>query len=156
VMSATNKPQGSLHMRTDADSPPELYHNSEVRKLGFAGQAIECRLGTLVANQANVYETYLPCNAIITGVSRRFTLKPASAGGTVVTGITLDGNQILASASEDEEGITNDTLTAHNLTGTSAHLKAAVGKKVVVTVTSDNADMTDGTGCQFFLYYDQN
>lgn len=152
----TNKPNGSLHWRTDADTLPELMHNSEARKLGLSEHSVECRLATLTANTANTYTTYAPCDGIITDVRRRFLVGPASASGTVVTGITIGGNQILASASENEVLLADDTLGSHNLTATSAHLKFSKGDKIVITVTSNNADMTGGTEPMFYLDYDNN
>lgn len=154
AMVTTNKPDGSLHLRTDGLL--ETLFNQIVRKLGFADRGVELRMGTLVANQANVYTSYMPHAMTITAVKRRFTLKPASAGGTVVTGIAVAGNQILNSASEDEEGIANDTLTAYALTGTAAHLVVAEGDKIVVTTTSDNADMTDGTDMMLYIFGEDN
>lgn len=156
AMSLTNRPQGSMHLRTAADSPIEVRHNDAVRKLGFADRCIECRLGDLVAGGVRTYTTYMPTNGIITGVRRRYTVAPASASGTVVVGITVAGNQILASASENEEALSNDTLTAHSLTGTSAYLKVSKGDKVVITVTSNNGDMTGGTDPMYFIDYDHN
>ncbi len=156
AISTTNKSNGSMHLRTDADTLPEVMHNSAAAKLALGGQAIECRMVTLVANQANTFKTYIPRGLIVTGVKRRFDAAPASAGGTVVTGITLGGNQILASASEDEEGITNDTLTAHSLTGTSSNLKGDAGDVLIITVTSNNGDMTNGENPMFYIEYDEN
>jgi len=156
AMTTTNKPNGSIHCRTDDDQPVEVLHNSSVEQFGFAQHSVECRLDDLTANAATTYTTYMPRDAIITGVSRRFTTAPSSAAGTVVTGITVDGNQILQSASETEEGVSNDTLTAHTLTGTAANLKVDKGDKVVVTVTSNNADMTGGTDPMFYIYYRDN
>lgn len=156
VMSMTNRADGSIHLRSGTDVVPEVKVNGAVRKMGLGDHSIECRLTNLVANSANTYTTYLPCNAIITGVRRRYTTVPASGGGTVVTGITLAGNAILASASENEEGLTNDTLAAHSLTGTTANLKGSKGDKVVITITSNNADMTGGTAGMYFLDYDHN
>ena len=154
AMTTTNKPDGSVHFRTDGLI--EALFNSVVRKLGFADRGVELRMGTLVANSANTYISYMPHAMTITDVKRRFTLKPASASGTVVTGITVGGNQILASASEDEEGITNDTLTSYSLTGTGADLVVAAGDKIVVTTTSDNADMTDGTEMLLYIFGEDN
>lgn len=154
VMSTTNRADGSIHLRVGTDVVPEVKVNGAVRKLGLGDNAIECRLANLVANQANTYVTYLPCNLVFTNVRRRYTTVPASAGGTVVASITLNGNQILASASENEEGLTNDTLAAHNLTGTGANLRGNKGDKVVITITSNNADMTGGTGGMYYLDYD--
>lgn len=156
AINTTNKTNGSLHLRTDENTTLECMHNSAAEKLGFAQHAIECRLSTLVANSTNTYKTYMPRDGVVTGVSRRFTLKPASAAGTVVTGITGDGNALLQSASEDEEGITNDTLTAHTLTATSANLRLSKGDPIIITITSNNADMTDGTGGAFHIYYEDN
>jgi len=154
AMTTTNKPNGSAHFRTDGLI--ETLFNSVVRKLGLADRGVELRMGTLTANQANTYISYMPHAMTITDVKRRFTLKPASAAGTVVTGITIGGNQILNSASEDEEGITNDTLTSYALTGTAAHLVVDAGDKIVVTTTSDNADMTDGTDMMLYIFGEDN
>jgi hypothetical protein len=155
-MATANRVQGAVHLRTDADQPIECLHNSEVRKLGFADQSLEARLATLTANGVTTYTTYMPADGIITGVRRRYTTVPASASGTVTVGITVAGNQILASASENEEGLTNDTLASHNLTGTPANLTVSRGDKVVITITSNNADMTGGTEGMYYIDYDQN
>lgn len=152
VMSTTNKANGSMHLRTDA--PPEVLLDGVINPIGAGQHCLEMRIGTLVANQANIYTTHLPRKCTITGISRRFTVDPASAGGTVVTGITVDGNQVLQSASENEETIGDDTLAAYTLTGTSAHLNGAKGDKIVFTCTSNNADMTDGSDMQVFVYYE--
>jgi len=151
AMDTTNRANGSLHMRTDA--MPELKVNSQVKKVGLADHAIECRADDLTANGTMTYTTYIPANATITGVKRRYTVVPASAAGTVLTSITVDGNEVLASGSEDEEGLTNDTLTAHSLTATSADLDVDDGHKVVITITSNNADMTGGTDPMYYIYY---
>ena len=156
AIDSTNKPNGSVHWRTDEDTLPEIVHNSAVAKLALAGDAVECRMSTIAANTTTTYTTYMPRGAIITGVDIRFLVKPSSAGGTVVIGITVGGNQILASASEDLEGLVNDTLTALSLTATSANLDVAAGAKVVITVTSNNADMTGGTEPIVLLKYNQN
>lgn len=152
AMTTTNKANGSLHLRTN--DVPEVLVDSVVQPLGLGQHQIECRMGDLVADSANTYTTYMPRKAKITGISRRFTLKPASTSGTVVTGITIDGNAALQSASETEEAITNDTLTAHTLTGTAADLLVSKGDKIVITTTSNNADMTDGTDSMFYIYYE--
>ncbi len=156
AMDVSNKADGSLHLRSGTDVLPEVRHNGVAKKLAIAGIAIEARMSDLTANQATVYTTYMPVDGKITGVSRRFLVKPASSSGTVVTGVTVNGNAILATASEDEEAISNDTLTAHNLTGTAANLIVSAGDKVVITVTSNNADMTGGTEPIFFILFDQN
>lgn len=156
AMVSANKGNGSIHLRSDTDTVPEVKHNNAIEKMGFAQHAIECRLPALVANQANVYTTYMPRNAKITGVSRRYSTKPSSTSGTVVAGITIDGNAILASGSEDEEGLSNDTLTAHALTGTAANLLVSKGEKVVITITSNNADMTGGVEGLYYIYYEDN
>lgn len=156
VASTTNRSNGSLHLRSGTNVNPECIHNGAVRKLGFADDSIECRLDDLSANQANTYITYAPRPGIITGVRRRYTTAPASSAGTVVTGITVGGNQILASASEDEEGLSNDTLTAHELTSTAENLVVAKGDKIVITITSNNSDMAGGTGGMYFIDYDHN
>jgi hypothetical protein len=150
-MSTANKPNGSLHLRSD--DLPEVRNNGSAEQIGLGQHCIECRMGNLVANSATTYKTYAPRKGKITGVSRRFTSKPASASGEVVTGITIAGNQILQSASEDEEGISDDTLTAHSLTATDANLEFEKGDPIIVTVTSNNADMTGGTDPMFYLYY---
>ncbi len=156
AMNTVNRTAGSFHMRTGLNQLPEILHNSEVLKVGLAKDGIECRLVDLVANSANTYTTYIPRNAKILGVSRRYTLIPASSAGSIVVGITVAGNQILATSSEDESGLTNDTLTTHNLTGTAASLLVSEGDKVIITVTSNNADMVNGTGGQYWIYYEAN
>jgi hypothetical protein len=150
AMDTSNKATGSLHLRSGSN--PEVKLTGGAEKLGYAQHALEIRMGTLVANQANTYVTYAPRAMTITGISRRFTSKPASAAGTVVTGITGGGNQLLNTSSEDEEVITDDVLTAYSLTGTSADLVLAKGDKIVVTTTSDNADMTAGSDFQIQIY----
>lgn len=163
AMSSTGKSNGSLHMRTDTDELPEVLHNSAVEKMGLGQHAIEARIVTpLVANSANIYLTYAPRKLKITGVSRAYATVPASAAGTVVAQVEIsnDGGSnfvdVLASASENEEGLTNDALTTHTLTGTAANLKADKGAWIRVTVTSDNVDMTAGTVGQYHIYYEDN
>jgi len=152
AMSTTNKADGSIHLRTD--DMPEVKANGQVKKLGLAEHCLECRMDDLSAGAATTYTTYFPKNGKITGVKRRYTNHPASAGGTVVAGVTVGGNQILASAGEDEEGVSDDTLTAHNLTATPANLNASQGDKMVITVTSNNGDMTGGTDPMWYIYYE--
>lgn len=152
AMSTTNKPDGSLHLRSD--DIPEVKNNGSAEPIGLGQHCVECRMDDLVENSANTYKTYAPRKGKITGVSRRFLVKPASAAGTVVTGITIGGNQILNSGSEDEESISDDTLTAHALTATTANLSFSKGDAIIITVTSDNADMTGGTEPRFYLYYE--
>lgn len=149
-----NKANGSLHLRSDA--LPEVKWLGSTEKIGFAQKSIECRLGTLVANTANVYRTFAPRKMKVTGISRYFTNRPASAAGTVVTGITGAGNALLQSASEDEEAATNGALTAYTLTGTANNLILAKGAEILVTITSDNADMTAGTNTNVQIYYEDN
>ena len=151
VMDGSNKSNGSIHMRTDEGA--ELLADGSVRKINFGTKLHEMRIGNLTANSATTYVTYMPARATIVGVKRRFTAKPASASGTVVTGITVDGNAILASSSEDEKSISDDTLTAHNLTGTSSFLNVDQGDKIVLTTTSNHADMTGGTDMQVFIEF---
>jgi len=133
-----------------------VLHNSVVAKLGLSGNALECRMSTLTANTANTYTAYNPRKNKNTGVRIRFLVKPTSAAGTVVVGITIGGVQILASASENLEGLSDDTLTAFNLTATSADLLHATGEKIVITMTSNNADMTGGTSPIVLIDYDDN
>lgn len=156
AMSTSNKANGSVHLRTDDDTLPEVLHNDAVAKLGLSGHDRELDVGDLTANAATTKISYMPRDAIITGVSRRFTVVPNSTAGTVVTGITVGGNQILASASEDEEGVSNDTLTAYNLTATTADLTVSEGDKIILTCTSNNADMTGGTDMMAYIRYDDN
>lgn len=156
AIDTANKANASLHLRTDADTLPELMHNSVVAKVALAGNSHECRMANLVANTANTYTTYTLRKGIITAVKCRFLVVPSSAGGTVVAGITINGVQILASASEDLEGLSADTLTSLALTATSANLKFEAGQKVVITITSNNADMVGGTEPMLFLTFDEN
>jgi len=156
AMSTTNRQNSSIHLRSDVDTLPEVLHNSATEKFGFGQNAMEARLDDLVENSANTYITYAVRKMKITGVTRRYTDAPESAGGTVVVGITGDGNALLASGSETETGLTDDTLTAHTLTSTSADLLLDKGDKIVITITSNNADMTGGTGPMYYLEYEDN
>ena len=152
----TNRVNGSIHLRTDTDTVPEVMHNNAAEKLGFAQHCMECRMSTLVANSANTFTTYMPRNAKITGVSRAYATVPVSAAGTVLTGITINGNPILLTANENEEGLTNETLAAHSLSGTAANLLVLKGQKVIITITSNNADMTGGAVPKYYIYYETN
>lgn len=154
AMTTTNKPDGSLHLRSDA--LPEVKNNGAAEQIGLGQHCVECRLDDLTANAATTYVTYAPRKGVLTGVSRRYETAPASASGTVVTGIAFNKatpRQVLASGSEDEESLSNDTLTAHNLSGTSSDLEFEKGEKITITVTSNNADMTGGDGGMYYLYY---
>lgn len=155
-INTTNRANGSIHLCTDNDTLPQLMHNGQAVQLGLSGRSIECRMSNLTANQANTYTTYMPRKGIITGVRIRFATKPSSALGTVVIGITIGGNQILQSASEDVTGLTNDTLADLDLTATAAHLKVNSGDKIVITITSNNADMTGGIEPIILIDYDDN
>ena len=154
AISTTNKANGSIHMRTDADTTPEVMHNGSAEKLGFAQHSIECRMSDLTANATTTYQTHAPRRMKVTGARRRYTVVPSSAGGTVVVGITGAGNALLASASENEEGLTNDTLAAHNLTGTAADLILEIGDKIIISVVSDNGDMAGGTDPMYHIDYE--
>lgn len=156
AIDTTNRQNASLHLREDDNTLPEVMHNSAAEKLGFGQHAIECRVGTLTANTTNTFKTYAPRNMKVTGISRIYTAAPASSGGTVVASVEGDGNEMLASASEDEEGVTDDTLTAHSLTGTAANLLLDKGDFIQIDIVSDNADMTDGTNTIYYIYYEDN
>lgn len=156
AMDTTNKSNGSTHFRTDLNSLPEVMHNGAKEKYGLGQHDRECRMDDLTANQATTYKTYTPRGLKVTRVTRRYTTKPASAGGSVVVGITGAGNALLASASEDEEGLSDDTLTEHNLTGTAADLLLSKGDVIIITITSNNGDMTGGIAPMYFLEYEDN
>lgn len=156
AIDTTNKANASIHLRTDADTLPEVMHNSAAAKLALAGDALEARMSTIAANAVTTYTTYTRRGMIVTGVKIRCLVKPSSALGTVVIGITIGGRQILASASVDLEGLSNDTLTALSLTATTADLKCTAGEKVVITITSNNLDMTGGTEPIVHIYFDTN
>ncbi len=156
AIDASNKPNGSLHLRSEANQLPEVLHNSIVANLGLSGSQIEARADDLTANGVMTYTAYMPAGAVITSIRRRYLVAPSSAGGTVVSSITIGGNQILQSGSEDETGVSDDTLTAYTLTGTAADLITLTGAKIVITVTSNNADMAGGTEPIFIIGYDNN
>lgn len=150
VMSAGNKANGSLHLRSDSN--PEFKIDGSVEKIGYAQHSRECRMSDLSAGSAVTYQTHAPRDMTVTGISRRYTAVPASSGGTVVASVTGAGNELLNSATENEEGLTNDTLAAHSLTGTAANLVLSKGDKIIVTVTSDNGDMSGGTDPMYEIY----
>lgn len=152
AMSTTNKANGSVHLRTD--DVPEALVDGSVQPLGLGQHAVECRVGDLTANNTTSYTTYMPRKGKITGIARRFTVAPSSAAGTVVSGITVDGNQVLQSSSEDEEGVSDDTLTNYTLTSTASYLSFDKGDKVVISVTSNNADMANGTDMMTYIYFE--
>lgn len=163
AFSTGGRTNGSIHMRTDTDELPEILHNTDVVKMGLGQHAIEARLVTpLVANSANVYLTYAPRKLKVTGISRAYATVPASVLGTVLAQAekSNDGgsafSDLLASAAEDEEGLTDDALTAHNLSGTDANLLVDKGGWIRVTITSNNADMTGGVVGQYYVYYEDN
>lgn len=156
AMSTTNKGVKSIHLRSDDHQLAEILHNGVVRKIGLGDHAIECRIGDLVANGVVTFTTYAPGGIKITGISRRYLVQPASAAGTVVASVTLDGQECLQTSSESEEGLSADTLTNHALTGTAANLRGDQKDKIVITVTSNNADMTGGTDGVYMLFYESN
>lgn len=155
AIDTSDKAEGSLHLRKDGN-PEVIKPDGTAAKLGYSQHALEMRMGTLADNVANTYTTYAPRDMTVTGISRRFLAAPASASGTVVTGIVAGGNQLLSSSSTDEEAVVDDTLTAYTLTSTLPDLVLVKGDKIVVTMTSDNADMTDGTDTQVFIYADDS
>lgn len=154
AIDTSNKATTSIHLRSDGHV--EVKRSSGSEKLGFAQHASESRMGTLVANSANTFTFFAHRNLTITGISRYFLVRPTSAGGTVVTGITGNGNQLLVSSSEDEEAVSDATLTAYTLTGTTANLTLSKGDKIVITITSNNADMINGTDTQVYIYAEDN
>lgn len=163
ALSTAGRTNGSIHMRTDTNQLAEILHNTAVETIGLGQHAIEARLVTpLVANSANVYLTYAPRKLKIVGVSRAYATVPASAAGTVLARVerSNDGGsnfaEILASAAEDEEGLSDDALTAHNLSGTDANLLVDKGGWIRITITSDNGDMTGGVIGQYHVYYEDN
>lgn len=163
AMDASGRVNGSIHMRTDTDELPEILHNTAVVKMGLGQHAVEARLvDPLVANSANVYLTYAPRKLKIVGISRAYDTVPASAGGTVLARVekSNDGgsafSNLLASAAENEEGLSNDALTAHNLSGTDTDLLVDKGGWIRITITSDNGDMTGGVVGQYHIYYEDN
>lgn len=80
----------------------------------------------------------------VTGVVVWAKSKRTSAGGAYTLAIAGAGNNILSAATYDLEGITNAVLASVGLSATPAHLNLDPGDDLVVTVTSDNADLTAG------------
>jgi hypothetical protein len=156
AMTTTNKPDGAIHLRTD--DVPEVKVGGSVQPLGLGQHCVELRVGDLPigANwtSTTTYKTYMPRKGKITGISRRFTLDPVSTLGTVVTNITVAGNAVLVSASENEEGIGDNVLVAYNLTGTTAYLSFAKGDVLILSCVSNNVDLTAGTGMYVYVYYE--
>lgn len=158
AISTTDKQNASLHMRTDANTLPECVHNSAAEKLGFGQHAVECRVGTVTANATTTFKTYAPRKLKVTGVSRAYAGVPASTLGTVLARVRniTDSAEILASTGESDEGLTNDVLAAHSLTGTASALLVDKGDLIQIDIISNNADMTGGTGCNYYIYYEDN
>ena len=154
AIDTSNKATTSMHLRSDGHV--EVKRSSGSEKLGFAQHASESRMGTLTANSANTYTFFAHRNLTVIGISRYFLVHPTSSSGTVVTSITGGGNELLQSSSESEEGLSDATLTAYTLTGTTADLTLSKGDKIVITITSNNADMINGTDTQVYIYAEDN
>lgn len=100
-----------------------------------------------VANQAVTKRVFFPRACKLTELALFAATKPASALGTVL--ITLKkngGNTVISAANFSTEGLTDATYTAMTLTTTEADLTFAAGDHLEIVHTSNNADMTGGTG----------
>lgn len=156
AMTTTNKSDGSLRLRTDA--LPEIKKDNSAQKLGLDRHGWQKELSALVANNTNTFYTRAPATGIITGIYRSYTTAPVSAAGTVLVAVQNlnNGNaHMLASGSENEEGLSNLPATdvAHSLTGTAASLAVTKGDLIRIQITSNNADMTGGTGGVYRFEY---
>ncbi|KKN73613.1 hypothetical protein LCGC14_0399290 [marine sediment metagenome] len=104
------------------------------------------------ANTANSFGI-LPiiANSKITHISVGFVAIPASGGGTVLLEVyNRDGgaasDNLLNAATYDLEGMTDMVAADMTLTGTGGDLQPDDGDFVYVVITSNNGDMTGGTG----------
>jgi len=95
----------------------------------------------------------------ITKASVAFVAKPASTGGGVTLALSnydlsaTTSDNLLSTATIDLEGLTNLTASDLTLTSTAADKVLADGDFVYVTIISDNADMTGGTGGVLTIEY---
>lgn len=71
---------------------------------------------------------------------------PASVGGTALLVVQGGGNNLLAAASFDLETLAAGTSVDLTLTAVTADRTLAAGDLVTAVATSNNADLTGGTG----------
>lgn len=148
ALDVTNKGAGTIRLRSDG-LPDFKKSDGSVENIGLDRMGFVVPIATLVANSANATKWRVPMKGKITAVQRAYNVAPASAGGTVLVSVkNAAGNEVLASGSENEEGLSNDpnTAAAHALTATTTNLNVDVGERITITITSNNADMTGGSG----------
>lgn len=148
ALDVTNKGKGTVRLRDDG-LPDIKCADGSVENIGLDRFGFDVSIPTLTANVTNTIKFRFPRKGIVTAIRRSYNVAPASAGGTVVANVkNASGNDMLLTSSENEEGLSSDPAqaTAHNLTGTAANLKVQAGDRGTINITSNNADMTGGSG----------
>lgn len=107
----------------------------------------------VTANAAVVDTSWSPSDITVTGFKAHCTGAPTSAGGTYLLTATVGGNNLFAAANFDLETLVAGTVTNIPLTATTANLDLEADDKIVITATSNNADLTGGAGLSFQLNY---
>lgn len=80
----------------------------------------------------------------VEGIAAYCATKRTSASGGYVLRVTGGGNNLLAAASFDLEGLTAGELGAASLTATAAHLDLGPDDAIEIEVESDEDDLTEG------------
>lgn len=110
-------------------------------------------LGQFTVEAAPVANTVVTKRYFFTRAARATRLalfvasKPASVAGSVLLTLKKNGSTtVLSAANYNTEGLTDATYTAMTLTATTADLEFAAGDFLEIVHTSNNGDMTAGTG----------
>lgn len=92
-------------------------------------------------------------NITITAIKLYYHTAGASSAGTYLFTASANSNNLLNSTNYDLEGISNATLTTMSLTATTSNLNLSIGDKAIFTFTSNNADLTGGSGGYIQVIY---
>jgi len=91
-------------------------------------------------------------NMTISGIRAFSNARNTSAGGAILLAVKVATLTLLTGATFDLETISDDTLATVGLTATTARLDLNIGDVIVITVTSNNADMVEGDLALGLLY----
>lgn len=112
-----------------------------------AGRQIIQRDLVPVANTAVTKRLFFPSAVRLKTLALYVTTKPASVGGSVLFTATKNGaTNVLSAASVSTKALTDATYTVVDLTATVANREFAAGDFLALVHTSNNVDMTAGTG----------
>lgn len=99
----------------------------------------------LVANSVVTKKAAAPYACTVRAIRFLTDDVPSSAGGTVLATATGGGTNLLAAANFDLEGQAAGVVSSPALSATAADLQLDQGDIIDVTMTSNNADMANGT-----------